>query len=99
MKNLVVTLFLLAGIALAGPAHAQDQATAEKIAIFDIKASGIDQSLANNLADVVATYIGNMPGFQAITRNEVEAMVGLETSSQPSASLNVSKLSGLSSLA
>jgi hypothetical protein len=48
------------------------------IGIFSVTLAGLDASLQGTAIDAIATAIGALPNLQAITRNEIDAMLSAE---------------------
>lgn len=86
-----IALLLLAG--LASPVWAEEPEQVEdttlridaatlgsepKIAVMDLRASGVAPALAQNLTEVVTAELKSLRGFQVISHQEIKAMLSFE---------------------
>ncbi len=53
-----------------------------KVAVLELKATGIDEAIAKNLTELFTSEAGQVPGFKVIGHTEVQDMVGFEIQKQ-----------------
>jgi len=71
-RNRAVMFFLgLLLVSLAFPCHAQEQTMRPRIAVLDIAPSGVPQSLAVSVTDLLSTELVNTKMFEVIERRQV----------------------------
>lgn len=76
-------LFALAVMSPALPARGQSSPpAAESVAILELKASGVEESIVANLTELFTAEAGKIPGYKVLGRSEVKELVGYEIEKQ-----------------
>lgn len=82
---LMMTLILtVARLTAAQTANIQASAAtlATKVAVLDLKASGIDATVAKNLTELITAESAKIPGYKIIAHSEVKDLVNFEVEKQ-----------------